>query len=69
MSGAESGAQVLSGAYRQRIIAVRDRAWGEFCDAVTRSQTYKAAWRYLRLASAYEDQGPEAVEVFQEYFV
>ena len=68
MLRAESSARALSGAHRQRIIAVRERTWGEFCDAVTRSQTYKAAWRYLRLAGAYEDQGPEAVEIFQEYF-
>ena len=68
MSGAESSARVLSGAHRQRIIAVRECTWREFCDAVTRSRTYKAAWRYLRLAGAYEDQWPEAVAIFQEYF-
>ena len=68
MSGAESSTRVLSGAHRQLIITVRERTWREFCDAVTRSQTYKTAWRYLRLVSAYEDQWPESAAIFQEYF-
>ena len=68
MSTAESSTQALSVVHRQRIVAVRDRAWREFRDAVTRSQTYRAAWQYLRLAGAYEDQWAEAGGIFQEYF-
>ena len=69
MSGAESSTRVWSGALRRQVIAVRDRAFEGFRGAVTRSQTYRAAWRYIRLRGAYEDQWPESAAIFQEYFV
>ena len=68
MAGAKSSARAWSGAHRRWVVAVRERAWKGFCDAVTRSQMYRADWRYIRLAGAYEDQWPESGAIFQEHF-
>ena len=69
MLGAGSSARVWSSALRQRVVAVRDRAFEGFRGAVTRSQKYRAAWRYIRLRDACEFQWSESAAIFQAYFL
>ena len=59
--------QPWSESVRHLVVAARERAWGEYRQAVTRSQKYRAIGRYFIASEKFEVRWPEAKGVFDVY--